>query len=68
MEKSGFLYTEVINLLYIIIQGYSKRSIYFQKFISQVLLNIWRHVIYRLKGELCKLFSHLTSTGREPHV
>jgi hypothetical protein len=50
------------------IQGYSKRSIYFQKFILQVLLNIWQCSIYRLNGELSKLFSHLTSTRCEPHV
>jgi hypothetical protein len=39
------------------VQGYSKRSIHFQKFILQVPLNIWRRAIYRLKGELSKLFS-----------
>jgi hypothetical protein len=51
-----------------IVRGYSKRSIHFQKFILQVLLNIWWRAIYRLKGELSKLFSHLTSTRCEPHV
>jgi hypothetical protein len=51
-----------------IIQGYSKRNINFQKFILQVLFNIWPRAIYRLKGELSKLFSHLTSTRCEPHV
>jgi hypothetical protein len=45
-----------------------EKSINFQKFILQVLLNIWRRYIYRLKGELSKLFSHLTSTRCEPHV
>jgi hypothetical protein len=36
-----------LNLQYAhIVQGYSKRSIYFQEFILQVLLNIWRHAIY----------------------
>jgi hypothetical protein len=50
------------------IQGYSKRSIHFQKFILQVLLNIWRRAIYKLKGEFSKLCSHLTSTRYEPHV
>jgi hypothetical protein len=50
------------------IQGYSKRSIHFQKFVSQVLLNTWRRSIFRLKGELSKLFSRLTSTRCAPHV
>jgi hypothetical protein len=50
------------------IQGYSKRSINLQKFILQALLNIWRRAVYRLKGELSKLFSHLTSARCEPHV
>jgi hypothetical protein len=50
------------------IQGYWKRSINFQEFILQVLLNIWRRAIYRLKGEHTKLFSHLTSTRCEPHM
>jgi hypothetical protein len=50
------------------VQGYSKRSTHFQKIILQVLLNIWRRAIYRLKGELSTLFSHLTSTRCEPHV
>jgi hypothetical protein len=50
------------------IQGYSKRSIHFQKFILQVLLNIWWHAVYWLKGELSKLFSHFTSTRCELHV
>jgi hypothetical protein len=45
-----------------------KKEVYFQKCILQVLLNIWRRAIYRLKGELSKLFSHLTSTRYEPHV
>jgi hypothetical protein len=47
-----------------LIQGYSKRSINFQKLILHVLLGIWRRAIYRLKGELSKLFSHLTSARR----
>jgi hypothetical protein len=51
-----------------IIQGYSRRSVPFQEFILQVLLNIWRRAIYRLKGELSKLFSHPTSTRCEPHM
>jgi hypothetical protein len=51
-----------------IIQGYSKRNIHFQKFILQVLLTIFWCAIYRLKVELSKLFSHLTSTQCEPHV
>jgi hypothetical protein len=55
-----------IYVLYI--QGDSKRSINFQEFILQVLLNIWRRAIYRLKGELSKLFSHLTITRCELHV
>jgi hypothetical protein len=50
------------------IQSYSKRRKHFQKFILQVLLNMWRCAIYRLKGELWKLFLHLTSTRCEPHV
>jgi hypothetical protein len=50
------------------IQGYSKRSINFQEFILQVLLNMWWRAIYRLKGELSKFLSHLTSTRCEPHV
>jgi hypothetical protein len=50
------------------IQGCSKRSIHFRKFILQVLLNTWRCAIYRLKGELSELFSHITSTRCEPHV
>jgi hypothetical protein len=50
------------------VQGYSKRSIHFQKFILKVLLNIWRRAIYRLKGRLSRLFSHLTSTRYEPYV
>jgi hypothetical protein len=50
------------------IQGCSKRSIHFQKFILQVLLNIWRRTICRLQGELSKLCSHLTITRCEPHV
>jgi hypothetical protein len=48
--------------------GLLKISIHFQEFILQVLLNIWRSAIYRLKEELSKLFSHLTSTRCEPHV
>jgi hypothetical protein len=44
------------------IQGYSKRSIHFKKLILQILLDIWRRAIYRLKGDLSKLCSHLTST------
>jgi hypothetical protein len=51
-----------------LIQGYSERSIHFQKCIFQVPLHIWRCAIYRLKGELSKLFSNLTNTGCEPHV
>jgi hypothetical protein len=51
-----------------LIQGCSKRSIHIQKFILQALLNIWFHSIYRLKGELSKLFSHLTNTRCEPHM
>jgi hypothetical protein len=51
-----------------IVQGYSKRSIHFQEFILQVLLNIRWCAMYRIKGELSKLFSHLTSTRCEPHV
>jgi hypothetical protein len=51
-----------------IIQGYSKRNTHFQKFILQVLLNIWRRAKNRLKGELSKSFLHLTSTRCEPHV
>jgi hypothetical protein len=39
-----------------------------KKCILQVLLNLWRRDIYRLKGELLKLFSHLTSTQCEPRV
>jgi hypothetical protein len=31
-------------------------------------LNIWRCAMYRLKGELSMLFSHLTITRCEPHV
>jgi hypothetical protein len=54
--------------IYIYTHGYSKISIHFQEFILQVLLNIRRRAIYRLKGELSKLFSHLTSTRCEPHV
>jgi hypothetical protein len=50
------------------IQGYLKRSTHFQTFILQVLLNILRCAVYRLKGELSKLFSHLTSTQSKPHV
>jgi hypothetical protein len=50
------------------VQGYSKRSIHFKKIILLVLLNIWRRAVYRLKWELSKLFSHLTSTRCEPHV
>jgi hypothetical protein len=50
------------------IQGYSKRIIHFEKFILQVVLNIWWCAVYRLKGEFSKLFSHLTSTRCEPHV
>jgi hypothetical protein len=51
-----------------IIQGYSKRSIHFQKIILQVQLDIWWHATHRLKGENSKLFSHLTSTLCEPHM
>jgi hypothetical protein len=40
----------------------------FKKIILQVLLNIWRRAIYRLKGELSKLFSHFTNTRCESHV
>jgi hypothetical protein len=50
------------------IQGYSKRSTHFQEFILQVLQNMRWSAICRLKGELSKLFSHLTSTRCEPHV
>jgi hypothetical protein len=50
------------NIPLFILMGYSKISIHFQKFILRVLLNIWQCAIYRLKGELSKLFSHLTST------
>jgi hypothetical protein len=31
-------------------------------------IGLWRRAIYRLKGELSKLFSHLTSTRCGPHV
>jgi hypothetical protein len=57
-----------LNQVIAYIQGYSKRSIHFQKIILQVLLRIWQRAIYRLKGELSKLFSHLTSTRCETYV
>jgi hypothetical protein len=55
----------VTKLIYRVIQ---KEYLHFQKFILQVLLDIGRHAIYRLKGELLKLFSHLKGTRCEPHV
>jgi hypothetical protein len=45
-----------------------KKKYTLSKIILQVLLNIWRCAIYRLKGKFSKLFSHLTSTRCEPHV
>jgi hypothetical protein len=39
----------------VIIQSYSKRSIHYQNFILQVLLNIWWRDVKRLKGELSKV-------------
>jgi hypothetical protein len=59
---------KTLRRLICIIQGYSNISTNFQKFILQVLLNIRRRAIYRLKGELSKLFSHFTNTQCEPHV
>jgi hypothetical protein len=53
---------------YCVCTGLFKKKYTFQKFILRVLLNIWRLAIYRLKGELLKLFSHLTWTRCEPHV
>jgi hypothetical protein len=47
--------------------GLFKKKYTLQK-IFQVLLIIWWCAIYRLKGKLWKLFSHLTSTRYEPHM
>jgi hypothetical protein len=68
LDFAGKSYGTTAKLFMWILQGYSKRSIHFQKFILQLLLNIWRHAIYRLKGDRSKLFSHLTSTRCEPHM
>jgi hypothetical protein len=75
MEIVGYLFYYILSLLipWVLVvtcsvQGCSKKRQHFQKFIFQVLLNIWRRAICRLKWEISKLFSHLTSTRCERHV
>jgi hypothetical protein len=42
----------------IVIQGYSKRSIHFQKFILQVLLNTWRRAEGRTNEAMLTPYKH----------